>query len=184
MREYRALLEGIPYQLVSLSDIGLANEVQEEEKTFRENAEAKALTFAGLSRMLTMADDSGLEVEALNGAPGVCSRRYAGEDASDEDRLRLLLGNMADLPPQRRRARFVCIIALAGPDGLLGVFEGECWGNVSLEPRGQEGFGYDPVFYLPEMGKTMAELSFEEKNRVSHRARAAEKVRAYLTRGS
>jgi XTP/dITP diphosphohydrolase len=180
IREYTSLLEGIPYRIVTPAELGITTEVEETGHSFEENARLKATTFAAESRLLSLADDSGLEVDALGGEPGALSHRYAGEGASDEDRYRYLLARLKDIPGEKRTARFRCAIAIAGPDGTVQTFSGECRGVITTEPRGSNGFGYDPVFYVPELGKTMAELTQVEKNRISHRARAAEKARALL----
>ena len=178
--EYKALLSGIPYEIVTMPEQGLYLEVEETGATFEENARLKALALATESGLLSLADDSGLEVDALGGKPGVHSSRYAGEGASDEDRYRLLLDKLRDVPDGRRAARFRCVIAIAAPGGQVELYSGECPGVITKEPRGSNGFGYDPVFYLPELRKTMAELSPEEKNRISHRSQAAEKAREAL----
>jgi XTP/dITP diphosphohydrolase len=178
--EYKALLSGIPYEIVTMPEQGLYLEVEETGATFEENARLKALALATESGLLSLADDSGLEVDALGGKPGVHSSRYAGEGASDEDRYRLLLDKLRDVPDGRRAARFRCVIAIAAPGGQVELYSGECPGVITKEPKGKNGFGYDPVFYLPELRKTMAELSPEEKNRISHRSRAAEKAREAL----
>ncbi|MDP2919674.1 MAG: XTP/dITP diphosphatase [Dehalococcoidia bacterium] len=180
LREYRSLLEGMPFDLVSPADAGIKADVAETGKTFEENARLKALAFASLSKLLTLADDSGLEVDALASEPGVRSARYAGENATDADRISYLLVKLKNVPREKRSARFRCVIAIAKPDGWITTCEGECAGYITLEPRGTCGFGYDPVFYFPELGKTMAELVPEVKNRVSHRARAAAKAREIL----
>ncbi|HJX13039.1 MAG TPA: XTP/dITP diphosphatase [Dehalococcoidales bacterium] len=180
VREYKSLLEGIPYEIVTPAGQGISGEVEETGATFEENARLKAAALAAASGLLSLADDSGLEVAALGGEPGPRSRRYAGEGATDAERISYLLDRLKDVPEAGRAARFVCVIAVAAPDGLVGTCEGECRGVITREPRGEGGFGYDPVFYLPELGKTMAELPPEEKNRVSHRARAAEKAREML----
>jgi len=179
-REYKSLLRGIPFEIVTLADEGITTEVEETGLSFDENARLKATTMAKKSGLLTLADDSGLEVDALGGEPGVHSARYAGEGASDVDRLNYLLSRLKDVPGDRRSARFRCVIAIAAPDGKVELCSGECRGFITTEPRGYNGFGYDPVFYLPELGKTMAELPAEEKNKISHRARAAEKAREVL----
>ena len=178
--EYKALLSGIPYEIVTMPEQGLYLEVEETGATFEENARLKALALATESGLLSLADDSGLEVDALGGKPGVHSSRYAGEGASDEDRYRLLLDKLRDVPDGRRAARFRCVIAIAAPGGQVELYSGECPGVITKEPKGKNGFGYDPVFYLPELRKTMAELSPEEKNRISHRSQAAEKAREAL----
>jgi XTP/dITP diphosphohydrolase len=179
-REYKALLSGIPYEIVTMTEQGFYLEVEETGTTFEENARLKAETLAVESGLLSLADDSGLEVDALDGEPGVRSNRYAGEGASDEDRYRLLLDKLKDVPDEKRTARFHCVIAIAAPDGQVELYSGDCPGVITKEPRGKNGFGYDPVFYLPELRKTMAELWQEEKNKISHRARAAEKARLAL----
>jgi XTP/dITP diphosphohydrolase len=180
IREYTSLLKGIPYRIVTPAELGITTEVEETGHSFEENARLKATTFAAESRLLSLADDSGLEVDALGGEPGALSHRYAGEGASDEDRYKYLLARLKDIPGEKRTARFRCAIAIAGPDGTVQTCSGECRGVITTEPRGSNGFGYDPVFYVPELGKTMAELTEDEKNQISHRARAAEKARALL----
>jgi XTP/dITP diphosphohydrolase len=129
---------------------------------------------------MALADDSGLEVDALGGKPGVLSARYAGKNASDTDRINHLLSQLKKVPWEERQARFRCVIAIAMPDGQVELFSGECQGIITLEPKGEEGFGYDPIFYLPQLSKTMAELPLEVKNRVSHRGKAAAKARWLL----
>ena len=140
----------------------------------------KAEIIAAESRLLTFADDSGIEVDALGGEPGVMSARYAGDEATDAERIDYLLSKMKDVPEGKRTARFRCVIAIADPDGETEYFTGECEGIVPFEPAGELGFGYDPILYIPEFGKTLAELGPEIKNRISHRARAAEKARQAL----
>jgi len=179
-REYRSLLEGVPFELVTPAEVGISTEVAEVGKSFEENARLKATTLAAESGLLSLADDSGLEVKALGGEPGMLSARYAGEGASDEDRVSYLLTKLEGVPQERRTARFRCVIAIATPQGEVEFCSGECDGVIAFAPRGEGGFGYDPIFYLPEMGKTMAELSSETKNRISHRGRAAEKARQLL----
>ena len=176
VNEYRSLLKGIPVQIVSLADQGISTVVDEVGETLEENAILKATALASESGLVALADDSGLEVDALNGEPGRLSARYAGEGASDLDRVNYLLSRLKDVPWEKRSARFRCVIALAMPSGEVKTCTGECRGFIALEPKGENGFGYDPVFYLPEFGKTMAELPSEIKNQVSHRARAAKKV--------
>lgn len=180
IKEYKALLAGLPHKLATLSEAGITLKVPENGFTFEENATAKAMAYAALSQKLVLAEDSGLEVEALGSEPGVFSARYAGENATDADRIRYLLNKMKDIPWEKRAARFRCVIALAWPDSRLEIFSGECQGIITLEPHGSLGFGYDPVFYLPEIGKTMSEIPLEIKNQISHRARAAQKARQFL----
>jgi XTP/dITP diphosphohydrolase len=172
-REYAELLADTGAELVSLADVGIEQSIPEEGETYAENAVLKARGYAALSGMLTLADDSGIEVDALGGGPGVHTARYAGEGASDADRNALLLRSVAGVPEEARTARFRCVIALAWPSGRTEVVEGVVEGRIAPEPRGEHGFGYDPIFYVPAYGRTMAELPEEVKNRISHRARAA-----------
>lgn len=179
VREYHQLLDGCGYELVSLEgypDI----EVEETGLTFEENACLKALTCAQSTGLFTLADDSGLEVDALGGAPGVYSARYAGPGASDAQRWQKLLEALLKVPQGHRSARFRCVIALAWPDGRCETFEGACAGEIAFGPRGNNGFGFDPVFYMPEYGQTMAELPEDFKNHISHRARAMAQARVRL----
>jgi XTP/dITP diphosphohydrolase len=180
VREYKTLLQGIPYAIVTPADIGITTDVDEAGVSFEENARLKAVTMAFQSGLPALADDSGLEVDALAGAPGVHSHRFAGEGASDADRVNLLLSKLKVIPEKERTAQFRCTIAVAEPDGTTEIFTGICRGVIINEPRGNNGFGYDPIFFIPELGKTMAELTLEEKNRISHRARAAEKAKDFL----
>jgi len=172
LQEYADLLNDLPVTLTTPAQEGLSLEVDETGETFAENAILKARAYAEASGLLTLADDSGLEVDALDGVPGIRSARYAGEGASDEDRYRLLLRNLAGVPEKERTARFRCVVAVATPEGDVHTADGRCEGLIGFEPRGTHGFGYDPVFYLPDRSQTMAELSAEVKNRISHRARA------------
>lgn len=178
--EYAAILGDLPLELVSLTDLNIDVEIEETGKTFEENALLKARGYAALTGLPTLADDSGLEVDALDGAPGIHSARYAGPEASDEDLYTLLLHNLRGVPPSERSARFCCVIALVWPEGREETVEGVCEGRILQEPRGERGFGYDPVFYVPEKQKTMAQLPMELKNRISHRGRAAVKVKEIL----
>jgi len=180
LREYQYLLKGIPFEIVTPADCGITADVAEVGATFEENATLKATTLASLSCLLTLADDSGLEVEALGGEPGPRSHRFAGENATDADRITLLLAKLKNVPEIHRFAQFRCVIAIAEPGGRVELCDGACPGIITREPRGAHGFGYDPVFFVPEYGKTMAELTLGEKNRISHRAQAAAKARALL----
>jgi len=180
--EYRALLDGLECELLSLRDAGIVGDVPETGETYEENARIKAATCAAASGLLTLADDSGLEVDALNGEPGIRSARYAGDDATDAQRVEYLLKRLQGVPPQRRGARFVCVIAIATPEGDVTFCRGECPGSIVTEPRGDKGFGYDPVFLLADLGLTMAQLPPEVKNRLSHRGRAAAAARRVLER--
>ena len=176
VREYRSLLQNFPYDLVTLAEQGITTVVSEVGESLEENAGLKATILTAESRLLALADDSGLEVDALAGAPGRLSARYAGENASDEDRVNYLLLQLKGVPWEKRTARFRCIIAIATPDGKVEFFSGECQGFITFEPRGEQGFGYDPIFYFPELDKTMAELSLEIKNQLSHRWQAVRKA--------
>ena len=182
VREYRSLLQNLPYELVTLAEQGITTIVNEEGESLEENARLKATVLANQSQLLALADDSGLEVDALGGEPGRLSARYAGEGASDKDRVNYLLSRLKNVPWQQRSARFRCVIAVATPDGEVELCCGECGGMITLEPKGEQGFGYAPLFYLPELDKTMAELSLEIKNQVSHRGQAARKVYQVLER--
>lgn len=179
-RELAALLGNSTWECTTPAEEGITLDPEETGKTFEENAVIKARGFARASGLITLADDSGLEVEALNGAPGIHSARYAGPDATDAQRNDYLLARLSGVPREKRQARFRCVIAIAFPDERLVLCKGECTGLIAFEPRGENGFGYDPIFYLPELGKTMAELTPEEKSRVSHRGRAIRKAREFL----
>ena len=179
-QELAALLEGVPFIITTPQEEGITLDVEETGATFEENAMLKASAFAIASGLLAMADDSGLEVDALGGAPGVLSARYAGPEASDEDRVRYLLGKLELVEWSGRGARFRSVISVASPAGALELFDGACEGMIALEPRGMAGFGYDPVFYVPSLSRVMAELSLEEKNGISHRGIAARKAVEYL----
>ena len=185
MREYRELLADYPGRLISLDDAGVPDEVEETGDTFHANAVLKASTYARLSGCLTISDDSGLEVHALGGAPGVYSARYGGDACqTDADRVALLLSNLAEIPWERRIARFRCFTAIADPaadvEPAVSIAVGSVAGVIQYEPAGEHGFGYDPVFYLPSYRATMAELPLAAKNRISHRADAARKARRIL----
>ena len=180
LEEYRAILSDFPFKILSLTDIQPDVDVEETGTTFRENAELKALTYARATGMLSLADDSGLEIDALGGAPGVYSARFLGEEASYQERFRVILEQLKGLPMRRRSARFRCVITLAEPSGYHRSVEGVVEGVIAEAPRGENGFGYDPIFLIPELGKTAAELPPEQKNRISHRGRAACLARVLL----
>jgi XTP/dITP diphosphohydrolase len=180
LREMLALLKDLPVELLTPLQVGLQLEVSEDGNTYAENAGRKGLAFAQASGLLTLADDSGLEVDALHGEPGVYSARYLPlPRASDADRRTYLLQKLKGLP-RPWRANFQCTVALANPDGDVQFTEGTCLGEIIPEERGSDGFGYDPIFLLTESGRTMAELTMEEKNRLSHRARAITAARSLL----
>ena len=180
--EYHSLFQGLPYELVTPAEMGIHAAVDESGTSLEENARIKATTMASVSGLLTLADDSGLEVDALGGEPGPMSARYAGEGASDKDRVNYLLAKLKDVPWEKRTARFRCVIAIATPGGYVELCSGQCPGIIAFEPRGEEGFGYDPVFYLSQLAQTMAELTLAIKNRISHRGQAARQARVVLER--
>jgi XTP/dITP diphosphohydrolase len=184
VEEFRGLLAGLPYDLVSLTDVGVAADVAETGTTFAGNATTKALAYADLTGLLALADDSGLEIDALDGAPGLNSARWAGPDVSYAVRNRMIVEKLAGLPDARRGARYRCAIAIAAPAprGLQGVVEGILEGRIAEKPSGEGGFGYDPIFLVPEDGRTVGQMSADEKSRISHRARAARAARPLLER--
>ncbi|NWF53721.1 MAG: XTP/dITP diphosphatase [Syntrophaceae bacterium] len=180
LREIDALLAPLGLRILSLANFPEIPEIIEDGRTFEENAAKKAVAVAAHTGRIAIADDSGLTVDALQGRPGVFSARYAGEGATDAERYRKLLEEMSGILKEKRGAAFVCAIAVSSPEGKTETVVGLCRGEISLAPRGNHGFGYDPVFYLPDLGKTMAELEPEIKNRISHRARALEKLKQVL----
>jgi XTP/dITP diphosphohydrolase len=171
LREYQSLLLPLKTEILNLKDVSIGEEVEESGQSFAENAREKAIAYSRLTDFPVLADDSGLEVEALGGKPGIHSARYAGPAATDTDRIRKLLDELSRTSG-KRNARFVCAIALAQKGNVLQESEGECRGIIISEPRGSNGFGYDPIFLFPDLGKTFAELTDAEKNNHSHRARA------------
>jgi len=175
-------LRGLGFRILSLNNFPRPPEIEEDGKTFTENALRKGYFYSKYFGQLTLADDSGLEVEILNGMPGVFSARYAGERASPQENNRKLLGVMEGIPMSKRGARFKCAMALVSPDGREAVTEGTCRGRIGFKEVGKGGFGYDPLFILPQYGKTMAQISIEEKNRISHRGKALRKLRKLLAR--
>ena len=180
MEEMHALLAGLRAELVTPDQAGIDLRVIEDGKTYAENAGKKAVAFARRSGLISLADDSGLEVDALRGAPGLYSARYLSKPgATDADRRLYLLKNLSK-KPRPWLARFRAAVAIAVPHGSLQVVEGECPGQIIPDERGTGGFGYDPIFLIPELGRTMAELDMDEKNRISHRARAVTKARPIL----
>lgn len=174
--EFRRLLAGCGWDLVTPREIELSLAVEETGASYEENARIKALAFARASGLTALADDSGLEVDALGGRPGMMSARYGGEAQSDRDRFELLLRELADVRDERRVARFRAVIAIATPAGDVRICEGTVEGRIAREPRGESGFGYDPVFLVPEFGRTVAELPPATKDRVSHRGAAARRA--------
>ncbi len=182
VREYRALLADLPLQVVSLADEGITHDVEETGSTFAENAILKAREYVSLTGLWTWADDSGLEVDLLGGQPGVYSARYGGPGLDDAQRIERLLTALgeSDEPPARWTARFRCVVALALPNGRVLTAEDSVEGLIITQARGEHGFGYDPVFYMPKFKATMAELDPEVKNRVSHRAKASQTAKTLL----
>jgi XTP/dITP diphosphohydrolase len=172
--EIRKILKGISLPLLDLEDFDNLPDVIEDGVTFEENAAKKALQLARYCKMCVMADDSGLEIDALDKRPGVFSSRYCGEDTGYEAKCSKLFEELEGIPFEKRTARFRCALAIAEPEKLLFVVEASCEGLINTEPRGKNGFGYDPIFYIPEYKQTMAELSPDVKNRISHRALALE----------
>lgn len=181
VREFAEMLADMEIEFLSLDDAGVTTDVEETGKTFRENALLKGYAYAAETGLLTLADDSGLEVDALDGAPGVYTARYGGAGFTHEDRYRLLLENLTAVSPPNRTARFRCVIALVAPDGsLLGEAEGVCEGLIAQQPAGDGGFGYDPVFYIPEQQQTMAQVGSAIKHQISHRGRAMRQIEPLL----
>jgi len=178
--EIQALLSDLNLDLTNLPHLGINLRVEEDGDSYKENARRKAQAYSRACGLLTLADDSGLEVKALGGRPGIFSARFAPQSgATDADRRAYLLHLLREKKPPWK-ARFVCCVAIASPGGALNVFDGYCLGEIVPEERGQNGFGYDPIFFFPEVGLTMAELTMEQKNRFSHRAQAVNKSRSYL----
>lgn len=181
--ELAAILGGLRLPFQTPADLGLTLDVAETGDTYAENARLKAVAFAQASGLIALGDDSGLEVDALNGAPGLYSARYAGPGMRDADRRAKLLQELRHAnaqAPAPLTARFRCLIAIAQPTGPINFFEGICEGEIIFEERGTNGFGYDPIFYIPEHGRTMAELPSEIKNRISHRGRALLAAESFL----
>lgn len=181
LEEFRKILPD--YEIVSMREVGFSEEIEENGKTFEENALIKARAVMKATGKAAIADDSGLTVDALGGAPGIYSARYAGENATDADLVKKLLREMHDVPKEERGAAFVSVIAYVTPDGEEKTFRGECCGYIDFAPKGDNGFGYDPVFVVPTYGKTFAELEMEEKNAISHRGCALELFKTYMERG-
>lgn len=178
--EIKKVLQNFPLEVLSMGDMGINADVVEDGATFEENSLKKAVEICKLSGTVVMADDSGIEVDFLDGAPGIYSARFGGPEATDCDRNEKLLNMLKDVPLEKRGARFVCAIAVAFPDGRSFVVRDTCEGFVDFTCKGENGFGYDPLFYIPEFNKTMAELSNDIKNKISHRAKALEKMAAEI----
>ena len=182
LQEYVLLLDGLPFELTSLAGERITEEVEEAGSSMERNAILKATAYSRRSGLIAVADDSGLEVDALGGEPGPFSHRYAGENVSDGQRNDFLLAKLSGVPWEKRGARFRCVIAIAIPRSGVETREGVCEGIIAFDSKGEGGFGYDPIFYLSELDRRMAELTLEEKNEISHRAKAARKVRPILER--
>jgi XTP/dITP diphosphohydrolase len=180
VNEIRDLVKDLPVEFLSLTDIAETADVVEDGKTFEENALKKARELARITGLVTLADDSGLCVDALDGRPGVLSARYAGETASDEEKCIRILEELHDVPDSKRTSRFVCVLALVDPNGEERIFGGACEGRIIHELRGTQGFGYDPIFLYEEAGRTFAEMDRQSKNQVSHRGRALTEFSEFL----
>ena len=172
MKEIRQIMRDSGYEVVSLKEAGISADIEENGTTFEENAVIKASAIAKLTGDIAMADDSGLEVDYMDKAPGIYSARFLGEDTNYDIKNNYILDKLKDVPLEQRSARFVCAIALAYPDGKFITKRATIEGYIGYELRGENGFGYDPIFMVPEFDKTTAELSMEEKNKISHRAKA------------
>lgn len=182
MREFIELMRDLPVQVYSLDAFPQITDLPEDGRTYTENAISKAITVARLTKKVAVADDSGIEVDALNGAPGPQSRRFLGDKATDAARNARMLKLLGKVPVAQRTARYRAVVAVATPDAQVRTFEGTCEGQVLIAPRGSHGFGYDPIFYVPAYDKSMAQLPLAVKNRISHRARAFAAARPYLKR--
>ncbi|MBQ9982976.1 MAG: XTP/dITP diphosphatase [Lachnospiraceae bacterium] len=180
MKEIRMILGDLDYEILSMKEAGIDVDIVEDGKTFEENAIIKATEISKLAGCVVLADDSGLEVDAMDKMPGIYSARYLGEDTPYSVKNQTIIDNLAGLPDEKRTARFVCVIAAAFPDGRVVTKRGTIEGIIGHEEKGENGFGYDPIFFVPEYGKTTAELSPEEKNRISHRGKALEMIKAEL----
>lgn len=178
--ELQRMLADLPLEVRTLRDYPHVPPLPEEGETYEANARSKALAVARWLNEVALADDSGLEVDYLEGQPGARSARFLGDEATDEDRNREILRRLEGVPPENRTARYRAVVAVAFPDGRVYTFEGTCEGAIALEPRGTGGFGYDPIFYLPELDRTVAELNPQEKDLISHRGQAVRKAREFL----
>ncbi len=180
MKEIRNILSDLPVQVLSMKEVGIQTDIVEDGKTFAENAVIKARAIMQLTEEVVLADDSGLEIDYLNKEPGIYSARYMGEDTSYRIKNANLIQRLEGVPDEKRTARFVCAIAAAFPDGTVKTTEGTIEGRIGYEEKGENGFGYDPIFYVPEFGCTTAELSEEQKNKISHRGRALAEMKEIL----
>lgn len=180
MKEIRNILSDLPVQVLSMREVGIQTDIVEDGKTFAENAVIKARAIMQLTGEVVLADDSGLEIDYLNKEPGIYSARYMGEDTSYRIKNANLIQRLEGVPDEKRTARFVCAIAAAFPDGTVKTTEGTIEGRIGYEEKGENGFGYDPIFYVPEFECTTAELSEEQKNKISHRGRALAEMKEIL----
>lgn len=183
MKEIRMILADCGYEILSMKEAGIDVDIVEDGNTFEENAIIKATAISklvGAENCVVLADDSGLEVDYLNKEPGIYSARYEGVDTPYSIKNQIIIDRLSGVPDEKRTARFVCAIAAAFPDGHVVTRRGTIEGRIGYEPAGENGFGYDPIFYVPEFGKTTAELSPDEKNKVSHRGRALEMIKEVL----
>ena len=180
MREIRMILEDLGVPVLSMKEAGISADIEENGKSFAENAAIKAKAIMEMTGEIVMADDSGLEIDYLDGAPGIYSARFMGEDTSYDIKNKALIDKLAGVPDEKRTARFVCAIACALPDGQILESRGTMEGIIGYEIKGENGFGYDPIFYLPECGCTSAEISPEKKNELSHRGKALRAMREKL----
>lgn len=180
MKEIREILKDLDAEVLSMKEAGVEADIVEDGKTFEENAVIKAKTVCELTGEIALADDSGLEIDYLNKEPGIYSARYMGEDTSYRIKNANLIGRLEGVPDEKRTARFVCAIAAAFPDGTVKTVRGTMEGRIGYEEAGENGFGYDPIFYLPEYGCSSAELSMEEKNKISHRGKALRAIKEEL----
>ncbi|MFH0796101.1 MAG: XTP/dITP diphosphatase [Candidatus Omnitrophota bacterium] len=181
LKEIQGILKELPVRLLTLNDFPPLPEPAEDGKTFAENAAKKAKYYARKLKKIVLAEDSGLEITALGGKPGVYSARFAGPGKKDSDNIAKVLGLMEGIPKEKRQARFTSAVCLAFPERKVFAFEGKKQGFIGLNPKGEGGFGYDPIFFLPEKKKTFAQMKPEEKNRISHRRQALEQLRDFLT---
>ena len=180
MKEIRMILADCGYEILSMKEAGIDIDIVEDGKTFEENAMIKAKAISEVAGCVVLADDSGLEVDALDKAPGIYSARFMGEDTSYKIKNQAIIDKLEGVPDEERTARFVCAIAAAFPDGRVETRRGTIEGRIGYEESGENGFGYDPIFYVPEFGKTTAELSPEEKNQISHRGKALTMIKEVL----
>lgn len=180
MKEIREILADLDAEVLSMKEAGVQADIVEDGKTFEENAVIKATAICRLTGEIVLADDSGLEIDYLNKEPGIYSARYMGEDTDYHIKNANLIGRLSGVPDEKRTARFVCAIAAAFPDGSVKTVRGTMEGRIGYEEKGENGFGYDPIFFLPEYGCTSAELSMEEKNKISHRGKALQAIKEEL----